>query len=90
MAVAPNEVVEHIEFDLGLATDWELWRDAWAAWLPRLPSQYRWMAAGPRPYGADSTAAPPPLPPPRRALHGTAHGTTLKEGRARRQSCVPA
>ena len=29
--------------------DWELWRNAWAAWLPRLPSQCRWMAAGPHP-----------------------------------------
>ena len=34
---------------LSPAPDWELWRDAWAAWLPRLPSQCRWMAAGPRP-----------------------------------------
>ena len=24
---------------LSPAPDWELWRDAWAAWLPRLPSQ---------------------------------------------------
>ena len=44
------------------APDWELWHDAWAAWLPRLPSQCRWMAAGPRPYGADATAGPPPPP----------------------------
>ena len=59
--------------------DWELWRDAWAAWLPRLPSQCRWMAADPRPCGADATAGPPPPPPPppRRAPHGTAHGTAL-------------
>ena len=57
---------------LGPARDWELWRDAWAARLPRLPSQCRWMAAGPRPYGADATAGPPPLPflPP--AEHRTA------------------
>ena len=34
---------------LSPAPDWELWRDTWAAWLPRLPSQCRWMAAGPRP-----------------------------------------
>ena len=32
---------------LSPAPDWELWRDAWAAWLPRLPSRFRWMAAGP-------------------------------------------
>ena len=63
---------------LGPAQDLELWRDAWAAWLPRLPSQCRWMAAGPRPCGADATAGPPPPPPPpRRAAHGTAHGTAL-------------
>ena len=49
---------------LGPAPDWELWRDAWAAWLPRLPSQCPWMAAGPRPCGADATAGPPPPPPP--------------------------
>ena len=61
---------------LSPAPDWELWRDAWAAWLPRLPLEGRWMAASPRPYGADATAGPP-LPPPRRELHGTAHGTTL-------------
>ena len=24
---------------LSPAPDWDLWRDAWAAWLPRLPSQ---------------------------------------------------
>ena len=35
---------------LSPAPDWELWRDACTAWLPRLPSQCRWMAAGPRPY----------------------------------------
>ena len=59
--------------------DWELWRDAWAAWLPRLPSQCRWMAADPRPCGADAAAGPPPPPPPppRRAPHGTAHDTAL-------------
>ena len=73
---------------LGPAPDWELWRDAWAAWLPRLPSRCRWMAAGPRPCGADTTAGPPaPPPPPRRAPHGTAHGTALMHqevvGRAR-------
>ena len=55
--------------------DWELWRNAWAAWLPRLPSQCRWMATGPRPYGADAAAGLPPPPPPRGALHSTAHGT---------------
>ena len=57
---------------LSPAPDWELWRDGWAAWLPRLPSQCRWMATGPRPYGADAAAGfppPPPLPP---AEHCTA------------------
>ena len=57
---------------LGPAPDWELWRDAWAAWLPRLPSQCRWMAAGPRPCGADATAGPPPPPPLPPAEHHTA------------------
>ena len=57
---------------LNPAPDWELWRDAWAAWLPRLPSQCRWMAAGPRPCGADATAGPPPPPPLPPAEHHTA------------------
>ena len=57
---------------LSPAPDWELWRDAWAAWLPRLPSQCRWMATGPRPYGADATADPPPPPPLPPAEHCTA------------------
>ena len=57
---------------LSPAPDWELWRDAWAAWLPRLPSQCRWMAAGPPPYGADATAGPPPPPPLPPAEHRTA------------------
>ena len=57
---------------LGPAPDWELWRDAWAAWLPRLPPQCRWMAAGPRPCGADATAGPPPPPPLPPAEHHTA------------------
>ena len=35
---------------LSPAQDWDLWRDAWGAWLPRLPSKCRWMATGPRPY----------------------------------------
>ena len=80
---------------LSPAPDWELWRDAWAAWLPRLPSQCRWMAADPRPCGADATAGPPPPPPPppRRAPHGTAHGTALMHqevvGRARLPPRMP-
>ena len=57
---------------LSPAPDWELWRDAWAAWLPPLPSQCRWMASGPRPYGADATAGPPPPPPLPPAEHRTA------------------
>ena len=57
---------------LGPAPDWELWRDACTAWLPRLPSQCRWMAAGPRPCGADATADPPPPPPLPPAEHHTA------------------
>ena len=57
---------------LSPAPDWELWRDAWAAWLLRLPSQCRWMAADPRPYGADDTAGPPPPPPLPPAEHCTA------------------
>ena len=79
---------------LSPAPDWELWRDAWAAWLPRLPSQCRWMAADPRPCGTDATAGPPPPPPPpRRAPHGTAHGTALMQqevvGRARLPPRMP-
>ena len=57
---------------LSPAPDWELWRDAWAAWLPRLPSQCRWMAADPRPCGDDATAGPPPPPPLPPAEHHTA------------------
>ena len=57
---------------LSPAPDWELWRDAWAAWLPRLPSRCRWMAAAPRPYGADATASPQPPPPLPPAEHCTA------------------
>ena len=57
---------------LSPAPDWELWRDAWAAWLPRLPSECRWMAAGPRPHGADATAGPLPPPPLPPAEHCTA------------------
>ena len=57
---------------LSPSPDWELWRDAWAAWLPRLPSECRWMAAVPRPYGADATAGPPPPSPLPPAEHCTA------------------
>ena len=56
----------------GPAPVWGLWRDAWAAWLPRLPSQCRWMAAGPRQCGTDATAGPPPPPPLPPAEHRTA------------------
>ena len=73
---------------LGPAPDRGLWGDAWAAWLPRLPSQCQWMAAGPHPCGADTTAGPP-----RRAPHGTAHGTALMHqevvGRARLPPRMP-
>ena len=48
---------------LSTAPGWELWRDAWAAWLPRLPSQCQWMATSPPPHGADATAGPAPPPP---------------------------
>ena len=58
---------------LSPAPDWELWRDAWAAWPPRLPFQCRWMAISPRPYGTDATAGPPPPPP----LPPTEHCTAL-------------
>ena len=57
---------------LGPAPDSGLWLDAWGAWLPGLPSQCRWMAAGPRPCGADATAGPPPPPPLPPAEHRTA------------------
>ena len=57
---------------LSPAPDWKLWRDAGAAWLPRLPSQCRWMATGPRQYRADATADPPPPPPLPPAEHCTA------------------
>ena len=66
---------------LSPAPDWELWRDGWAARLPRLPFQCRWMATGPRPYGADATPGPPPPPclPPAEdctALPTARHGCT--------------
>ena len=57
---------------LSPAPDWELWRDVWAAWLPRLPTQCRWMATGPRPHGANATAGPPSPPPLPPAEHCTA------------------
>ena len=57
---------------LSPAPDWELWRHACTAWLPRLPSQCRLMATVPRPYGADATADPPPPPPLPPAEHCTA------------------
>ena len=52
--------------------DWERWRHAWTAWLPRLPSQCGWMASGPCPHGADATAGPPPPPPLPPGEHCTA------------------
>ena len=48
---------------LSPAPDWELWRNVWAAWLPRLPTQCQWMATGPRRTGLTPPPAPPPLPP---------------------------
>ena len=44
----------------------------WAAWLPRLPTQCRWMATGPRPHGVDASAGPPSPPPLPPAEHCTA------------------
>ena len=64
---------------LSSAPDWELWCDAWAAWLPRSPSRCRWMATGPCPYGADA-ATGPPLPPP---LPPADHCTALPTARHR-------
>ena len=62
---------------LSPATDWELWRDAWAAWLPCLsPNADGWPRAPAR-TGLTPPPAPHPLfPSPRGALHSTAHGTT--------------
>ena len=57
---------------LSPAPDWEVWCDARAAWLPRLPSKCRWMAAGLRPYGANASAGPPSTPPLPPAEHCTA------------------
>ena len=57
---------------LSPAPDWELWRDVWAAWLTRLRTQCRWMAAGPRPHGDNATAGPPSPPALRPAQHCTA------------------
>ena len=57
---------------LSPAPDWKLWRDVWAAWLPRLPDQCRWMASGPGPHGANATAGPPSPPPLPPAEHCTA------------------
>ena len=60
---------------LSPAPDWELWRDAWAVWLPCLPFQCGLMATGPRPYGTDATASPPSPPPLPPAEHCTALAT---------------
>ena len=59
--------------------NWELWCDMWAAWLARLRPQCWWMTTDPCPLGTNSTASSPlrSPPPPRAALHGTAHGTPL-------------
>ena len=63
---------------LSPAPDWELWRDVWAASLTHPSPQCRWMATGPGLHGANATARPPlpSPPPPCRALHSAAHGTT--------------
>ena len=63
---------------LSPAPDWELWRDLWAAWLPCLPTQCRWMATGPRPHGANATAGPPSPPPLPPAEHCTALPTAQR------------
>ena len=60
---------------LSTVPDWDLWRNMWAAWLPRLPSQCRWMATGPRPHGADAPAGPQSPPPLLPAEHCTALST---------------
>ena len=60
---------------LSPAPDWEVWRDVWDAWLTRLPPQCRWMATGPRPHGANTTAGPPSPPPLPPAEHCTASPT---------------
>ena len=61
--------------------DWELWRDAWAAWLPRLPSD-GWAPAPAR-TGLTPPLAPHPLPPspPRStAQHCPRHDTDAPGG----------
>ena len=59
--------------------DWELWRDMRAAMLARNPPRCQWMTSDPYPDRTNTTAGPPlhPPPPPRAALHGTAHRTPL-------------
>ena len=66
---------------LSPAADWELWRNTWVAWLPRPPPpKCRWMATGPRPYGADATARPPPPPPQNTAQHCPRHNADAPGG----------
>ena len=65
---------------LGPAPDWGLWRDAWAAWLPRLPSQCRWMAGGPACAGLTRQPPPPPPPPQSTARNCPRHGTDAPGG----------
>ena len=68
---------------LSPAADWELWRIVWTAWLTRLPRQCRWMATGPCPHGANTTAgppSPPPLPPRSTARHCPRHTTDALGG----------
>ena len=68
---------------LSPAPDWELWRSAWAAWLPRLPSPCRWMAAGPARTGLTPQPAPHPLhpsPPQSTARHCPQHDTDAPGG----------
>ena len=59
---------------LGPAPDWGLWRDAWAAWLPRLPSQCRWASGQARARGTGG------------GTHGTGRGP---EGAPRARARVP-
>ena len=68
---------------LSPAPHWELWRDAWAAWLPRLPPQWRWMATSLGRTGLTPQPAPhplPPSPPQSTAQHCPLHDTDAPGG----------
>ena len=57
---------------LSPAPDWELWRDAWAAWIPASPPNADGWPPTPARTGLTPQQAPHPLPPLPPAEHCTA------------------